>query len=64
MDVKALQLPVDPTLVPLQQQAQTDLVNAMTPKTQGDMATLMARYGTQLALSARSGGATPMPLAR
>ena len=39
-----------------QQQAQTDLVASLQKETQGDMASLMARYGTQLALAGGSGG--------
>ena len=45
------QIPVDPNLATEQQQAQTDLVDSLQNKTQGDMASLMARYGTQLAFA-------------
>ena len=45
------QIPTDPNLLQEQQQAQSDLVDSLQSKTQGDMASLMARYGTQLALS-------------
>jgi hypothetical protein len=45
------QIPVDPNLATEQQQAQSDLVSGLQSQTQGDMASLMARYGTQLALS-------------
>jgi hypothetical protein len=48
-------IPTDPALAAQQQQAQTDLVKALQTQTQGDMASLMARYGTQLAI----GGAGP-----
>lgn len=51
-------MPVDPNLATEQQQAQNDLVNSLQTKTQGDMASLMARYGTQLAIA----GTTVAPL--
>jgi hypothetical protein len=35
-----------------QEQAQTNLVRSMQTQSQGDMASLMARYGSQLALAA------------
>jgi hypothetical protein len=35
-------------------QAQADLVSSLQGKTQGDMASLMARYGTQLALAGQT----------
>jgi hypothetical protein len=41
-----------------QQQAQTSLDNQLQTQTQGDMASLMARYGTQLAVA----GGTTSPL--
>ena len=41
-----------------QQQAQTSLDNQLQMQTQGDMASLMARYGTQLAIA----GGTTSPL--
>jgi hypothetical protein len=41
-----------------QQQAQTSLANQLQTQTQGDMASLMARYGTQLAVA----GGTTSPL--
>jgi hypothetical protein len=50
---------VDPNLASEQQAAQTDLTNALQTKTQGDMASLMARYGTQLAIA----GVTAPPAA-
>ena len=43
-------IPTDPAFAAQQQQAQTDLVKALQTQTQGDMASLMARYGTQLAI--------------
>ena len=41
------------------EQAQANLVTSLKTRTQGDMASLMARYGSQLAL-AQAG--TPSPL--
>jgi hypothetical protein len=39
-----------------QQQAQANLVSSLKTQTQGDMASLMARYGSQLALAGSVGG--------
>lgn len=47
-------LPVDPNLVNEEAQAQGDLVSSLQTQTQGDMASLMARYGTQLAIAGTS----------
>jgi len=58
MQNKTPELPVDPNLVPEQQRAQQDLIGSLQTQTQGDMASLMARYGTHLALA----GATTSPL--
>ena len=44
-------IPVDPSLATEKQTAQNDLVTSLQTKTQGDMASLMARYGTQLAIA-------------
>lgn len=44
-------LPVDPNLANEQATAQNDLVGALQTQTQGDMASLMARYGTHLAMA-------------
>lgn len=55
-------IPVDPNLANEQAQAQTSLISSLQTQTQGDMASLMARYGTQLAMSGAGGGsplATP-----
>ena len=41
-----------------QAQAQNSLVSGLQTQTQGDMASLMARYGTQLAIA----GGTTSPL--
>ena len=54
----APKIPVDPMLAQEQQQAQTSLDNQLQTQTQGDMASLMARYGTQLAVA----GGTTSPL--
>ena len=56
--LKAPEIPVDPMLAQEQQQAQTSLDNQLQTQTQGDMASLMARYGTQLAIA----GGTTSPL--
>ena len=45
--------PTDPNLAQEQITAQNELVSSLQTQTQGDMASLMARYGTQLALSGR-----------
>ena len=45
------QIPVDPNLATEQTQAQSDLVGSLQTQTQSDMASLMARYGTQLAMA-------------
>ena len=50
------QIPVDPNLAPEQAQAQNDLVGSLQTQTQGDMGSLMARYGSQLALSGAASG--------
>ena len=42
-----------------QQQAQANLVSSLQTQTQGDMASLMARYGSQLALAGGMAG-TPI----
>lgn len=59
----APQIPVDPNFATEQQQAQNDLVSSLQTLTQGDMASLMARYGTQLALAPGMGSATAAPAA-
>lgn len=41
-----------------QTQAQNSLVNSLQTQTQGDMSSLMARYGTQLAMA----GSTTSPM--
>lgn len=59
--------PVDPNLASEQAQAQRDLASSLQKQSSGDMASLMARYGTQLALAGASGGtpaaSTGSPLA-
>lgn len=49
-------IPVDPALATEQQQAQNDLVGSLQTQTQGDMSSLMARYGTQLAMAGSTSG--------
>jgi hypothetical protein len=44
-------IPTDPNLAQEQLNAQNELVGSLQTQTQGDMASLMARYGTQLAMS-------------
>ena len=46
-----------------QQQAQANLVTGLQKETQGDMASLMARYGSQLALARGQAGAYGTPMA-
>lgn len=46
----------DPNLAAEQAQAQQSLVANLQKQTQGDMASLMARYGTQLAAAGYTGG--------
>lgn len=55
------QLPVDPNLANEQQQAQNDLIKSLQAQTQGDTASLMAKYGTRLAMS---GAVSGSPLAQ
>lgn len=55
--------PVDPAFSAQQAKAQADLTKNLQTQTQGDMANLMARYGTLLAMSGVSGSsplATPL----
>lgn len=56
---KTPSIPVDPNLANEQTQAQNELIGSLQTQTQGDMASLMARYGTQLALA----GTTVGPMA-
>jgi hypothetical protein len=59
-------LPVDPNLQAEQQQAQNDLIGSLQTQTQGDMASLMARYGQHLAMAGMdgsSGANAVMPMA-
>jgi hypothetical protein len=55
---KAPPVTPDPNFAPEQLQAQQDLISGLQVQTQGDMASLMARYGTHLALA----GGTTSPL--
>jgi len=55
--------PPDPMLQTEQQQAQANLVTSLQKETQGDMASLMARYGSQLALARGQAGAFGTPMA-
>lgn len=49
------QLPADPNLQTEQARAQNDLIGALQIQTQSDMASLMARYGTHLAMAGTDG---------
>lgn len=53
---KTPQIPIDPNLALEEARAQTDLVGGLTAQSQGDMASLMARYGTQLAMAGAQTG--------
>ena len=44
------------------EQAQANLVTSLRQETQGDMASLMARYGSQLALAGGQAGAYGSPM--
>ncbi len=44
-------LPPDPLLQSQQQQAQATLITGLQTQSQADMASLMARYGTRLAMA-------------
>ena len=63
MNQSTPQIPVDPNLATEQTQAQSDLVNSLQTKTQGDMASLMARYGTQLAMAGTNMSPMAPPIA-
>jgi hypothetical protein len=52
-------MPVDPNLATEQQQAHDDLIKALQSQSQSDTASIMARYGTRLALSGATIG-TPL----
>jgi hypothetical protein len=53
--------PEDPRLIAEQQRADADNVAALQVEAQGDTASLMARYGTRLALAGAVGGSPLMP---
>lgn len=55
------QLPPDPYLTAEEEQAQNSLVSSLQTQTQGDMASLMARYGTQLAVAGYGAGSPLSP---
>ena len=55
--------PADPNLQAEQDRAQADLVKSLQGQASGDMASLMARYGTQLALAGTAGGSPLAPSA-
>ena len=51
MSPKQPELAVDPNLQAEQAQSQKTLIDQLQVEAQGDTATMMARYGTRLALS-------------
>jgi len=55
------QPPLDPQFLALQQQAQNDQIAATQQTVQIDNASLMARYGTRLALANAAGAGGAMP---
>ena len=55
-------MPVDPNLQAEQQQAQNDLVQSLQQQASGDTASLMARYGTRLAMAGAASG-SPLSVA-
>ena len=61
MQAKTIQQAPDPMLAQEQQQATAQQVAATQTQVQGDMASLMARYGTKLALSGMSPTSTAAP---
>ena len=50
--------PPDPALKAEKEQAQENLVASLGRESQGDMASLMARYGSQLAIAQGAGSIT------
>ena len=54
--------PPDPMLQQEQAQAQHNLISSLRGETQGEMASLMARYGSQLALAQNVSGAYGTPM--
>jgi hypothetical protein len=61
MNADQPQIAVDPNLAAEQAAAQAQQVTALQTQAQGDTASLMARYGTRLALS--NTGVTPAAVA-
>lgn len=57
------QIPVDPNLANEQQQAQQELIKQLQSQAQSDTADLMARYGSQLAISGGNVATAPMKAA-
>ena len=55
---KAPTLPPDPTLQSAEQAAQNQNITALETQAQGDSASLMARYGTRLAIAGSTGTGT------
>lgn len=59
MKAPQYQAPPDPALTALNAKAQADDVTALQQTAQIDTASIMARYGTRLAMAGTTGGATP-----
>lgn len=59
MEAKKIEQPVDPNLQMEQQQAQAEQVRQLQIQASGDTASLMARYGTKLALAGMTPPASP-----
>lgn len=59
----APEIPVDPNLAPAQERAKNDQIKALQTQVQSDSASLMARYGTRLALAGTQAPAAPAPAA-
>lgn len=60
MEQQQPQIATDPNLAAEQAQAKQDQIKALQVQSQGDTASLMARYGTLVALS-NTGVAAPAP---
>lgn len=59
MEAKKIEQPPDPNLALQEQQAQKAQVDALQTQAESDTASLMARYGTKLALSGLSPTSNP-----
>jgi hypothetical protein len=57
------QIPTDQSLAPEQQQAQNTLISSLQTEAAGDTASIMARYGTKMALSGTGMAGSPAAMA-